>query len=60
MRAGVPFEVEGVVEPLAAEGAEVPLDVAVALHVPVEEALQRERLLTHSTRQKMKGETIKF
>jgi len=40
----MPLEVECVVEALAAEGAEVPLDVAVALHVPVEQPLQGERL----------------
>ena len=43
--AGVPLEVEGVVEALAAEGAQVALDVRVALHVPVEQPLQREHLL---------------
>lgn len=43
MCASVSLEVECVVEALAAESAEVPLDVAVALHVPVEQSLQGER-----------------
>ena len=47
MRARVSLQVEGVVEPLAAEGAEVSLHVAVALHVPVEQPLQRECFLAH-------------
>lgn len=34
--ARVPLEVEGIVEALAAEGAQVALDVRVALHVPIE------------------------
>ena len=42
----VPLEVEGVVEALAAESAEVALHVAVALHVPVQQALQAKRLRT--------------
>lgn len=35
VRSRVPLEVEGVIEALAAERAEVSLDVAVALHVSV-------------------------
>ena len=42
--ARVPLQVEGVVEALAAEGAEVALDVRVALHVPVQQAQQVELL----------------
>jgi len=42
--ARVPLEVEGVVESLAAEGAQIALDVRVALHVPIEQALQRKGL----------------
>ena len=42
----VPLEVEGVVEALATEGAEVALHVAVALHVPVQQPLQAKRLRT--------------
>ena len=45
---GVPFQVKCVVEALAAEGAEVALSVAVALHVAVEEALEAEHLGTHT------------
>jgi len=44
MSSRVSLQIEGVVEPLAAEGAEVSLGVAVALHVPVEQPLQREAL----------------
>ena len=42
--AGVPLQVKGVVEAFAAEGAEVSLGVAVALHVAVEEPLEAEHL----------------
>lgn len=42
--ARVALQIEGVVEPLAAEGAQIPLDVRVALHVPIEQTLQRECL----------------
>lgn len=42
--ARVALQIEGVVEPFATEGAQIPLDVRVALHVPIEQALQRERL----------------
>lgn len=45
------LEVEGVVEALAAEGAEVALHVAVALHVPVEEPLEGEALCAQVTRE---------
>jgi hypothetical protein len=47
MGARMTLQIKGVVEPLAAEGAEVPLHVTVALHVPVQQPLQRKRLLTH-------------
>ena len=40
----VALEVKGVVESLSAEGAQVPLDITVTLHVPVEEPLQTEDL----------------
>ena len=46
--AGVPLQVKGVVEPFAAEGAEVSLGVAVALHVAVEETLEAEDLGTEA------------
>ena len=45
MGARVPLEVEGVVEALVAEGAQVALDVAVVLHVAVHEPLQLEALV---------------
>lgn len=51
MRAGVPLEVERVVEALAAERAEVALDVRVALHVPVEQPLEREALRAEAARE---------
>ena len=38
----MPFQVERVVEPLAAKCAKVPLGVGVTLHVTVEKALQAE------------------
>lgn len=44
---GVPLKVERIVESLATERAQVALDVRVALHVPVKEPLQRERLLAY-------------
>lgn len=39
MRADVPLQVKGVVEALAAEGAQMPLNLVVALEVPVEHTL---------------------
>ena len=48
MGTGVSLQVKGVVEPLSAEGAEVPLRVAVALHVAVEETLKAEDLGTEA------------
>lgn len=44
MGARVSLQVERVVEALSAEGAQVPFDVRVALHVPVQQTLQVERL----------------
>lgn len=46
--ARVTLQVEGVVEALSAESAQVPFDVRVALHVPVEQALQIESLGAHA------------
>ena len=40
----VSLQVESVVETFPTEGAEISLDVTVALHVPVEESLEREGL----------------
>lgn len=48
MSSGVAFEIEGVVEAFAAEGAQVSLDVRVALHVAVQEPLQAEGLRAHA------------
>lgn len=45
---GVAFEIEGIVEAFAAEGAQVALDVRVALHVAVQEPLQAEGLRAHA------------
>ena len=42
---GVAFQIIGVVESLAAEGAKVALDVAVTFHVSIQESLQTETLL---------------
>ena len=47
----VSLQIECVVEPLAAECAEVPLGVAVALHVPVQQPRQVERLPAHAARE---------
>ena len=41
---GVALQVKGVIEALSAEGAEIALGVAVALHVPVQQSLQGELL----------------
>lgn len=45
----VPLQVEGVVEALVAEGAQVPLLLVVALKVTVEHAQQAEALATQGT-----------
>lgn len=45
----MPLQVEGVVEALAAEGAQVPLYLVVALKVTVEHALQTETLAAQVT-----------
>lgn len=47
--AHVPLQVEGVVEALAAEGAQVPLHLVVALEVTGEHALQAETLAAEVT-----------
>lgn len=49
MCAYVPLQVEGVIEALTAEGAQVPLYLVVALKVTVEHALQAEALTTQVT-----------
>ena len=47
MRSGVSLEVEGVVETLAADGAEEPLHLAVALEMSSQVSLEPEPLVTH-------------
>lgn len=47
MGASVTFQVEGVIEALAAERAEVTFDVAVALDVAVEQTLEGKHLVAH-------------
>lgn len=42
MCSGVSLQVEGVIESFPTEGAEIPLDVTVTLHVPVKKSLQGE------------------
>lgn len=49
VRADVPLQVEGVIEALAAEGAQVLLHLVVALEVPVKHALQAEGLAAQLT-----------
>lgn len=54
----MPLEVEGVVEALPAVGAEVPLDVIVALHVAVQHALVGEGLLADVAGEEVSTGTI--
>ena len=51
MSPGVSLQVKRIIEPFAAERTQVPLRVAVTLHVTVQEPLQRESLAAHATRQ---------
>ena len=44
----VSLQVKCVIEALATEGAEIPLDITVALHVSVEESLKGETFVTSS------------
>jgi len=46
---GVSFEVERVVETLAADGAQVALDVVVAAQMSCQQSLQWKHLAAHST-----------
>ena len=48
MCAGVSLQIKGVIESFATEGAEVALCVAVALHVPVQQALQPKSFATNA------------
>ena len=43
----VALEVKGVIEAFAAEGAEITLDLTVALDMAVEQSLEREDLAAH-------------
>ena len=47
----VPLQIKCVVETLATECAEVPLGVAVTLHVPVQQPLEGESFATRATRE---------
>lgn len=51
VRARVSFQVERVVEPFAAEGTQIALDVRVTLHVPVQQPLEREALGAEAARE---------
>ena len=44
----VSLQIKSIIESLATEGAEIPLGVTVALHVPVEQTLKAELFATHS------------
>ncbi len=48
MSSSVSLQVKCVIEALAAEGAQVALCITVALHVPVQQPLEAERLGAHS------------
>ena len=49
MGASVPLEVKGVIKALSAKGAKVALDIAVTLHMAIEEALELESLGADAT-----------
>ena len=46
---GVALQVKGVIEALSAECAEIPLDVAVTLEVPVQQTLKSEEFAADAT-----------
>jgi hypothetical protein len=56
----VSLQVEGVVESLAAECAEVALHVAVTFHVAIQQAQQAEGFLTHPAVQILLEYILKF
>lgn len=58
MGAHVSLEVEGVIEALPAVGAEVPLDIIVALHVAVQHALVGEGLLADVACEEVSAGTV--
>lgn len=47
MRPRVPLQVKGIVKSLAAERAEVSLNIGMAFHMSIEQTLQRETLVAH-------------
>ena len=47
----VSLQIKGVVKPFSTESTEVPLGIAVALHVSVEESLQTKSFTAYSTGQ---------
>lgn len=49
MCASVSLEVERIVESLAADSAEIPLDITVTFNMAVEKSLQRKYFTTYST-----------
>ena len=51
MGSRVSLQIKCVVETFATECAEVPLGVAVALHVPVQQPLEGERFAARPTRE---------
>jgi len=51
MGSRVPLQIKCVVETFATECAEVPLGVAVALHMPVQQPLEGERFAARPTRE---------
>lgn len=51
VRSRVPLQVECVIEALAAERAEISLDVAVALHVSVQQSLETEVFAADAARE---------
>lgn len=48
MRPGVPLQIESVIESFSTERAKVPLDIRMALHVPIEQTLECEAFVAHS------------
>lgn len=47
MRPGVPLQVESIIKTFSAKRAQIPLDVRMTLHVPVQQPLQGETLVAH-------------
>jgi len=51
VRASMSFQIERIVESLAAEGAQIAFDVRMTFHVPIEQSLQCEALGAQSARE---------